>query len=797
MTAATDIYSLGLVVFEALTGVRAIQGKSAAVLIEGQMNAAIPSVRANNPQLPAAIDAVLAVATAKAPSDRYPTAIRFAQAFRAALPGPRSPQPLPEALTERELDVLRLMAEGLTNAGIAERLFLTAETVKWYKKQIYSKLNAHSKEMVLAQARSLGLLDAEVEAEAEAVPATAAVPSTSAPAQPDPLSVTLTGSAVIPRVLLVLDNFEHLLDGAELIAEILHTAPGVKMLITSRERLNLSLETVYPLGGMDVPALSAAEADLLNSSAVRLFVGAARRTHVNTPFAGEDLRRISKICRLVGGMPLAILLAASWTELLSVAEVLEEVRTGLDALESEWRDLPERQRSLRAVFDSTWARLNDRERAAMMRLSVFHGGFTRKAAETVAGASLRLLSSLINKALVVMDAEGRCAIHELVRQYAAEHLAQSGEEAEARAAHSAYYLAALADSEPELVRHNQLTVLANIRADQENVRAAWEWAIAANDWTGLAKALHALWLFFAYGGAYLDGDQLLGALADKLRNDAQSPERDSLLLDALTHQAYLAINSFERVHADQLLDEAEILLGAGADAQRAEAFFWLVRAVRMPWEEDTGRLEAAHAAHRLYSAQHDVWGETMSIVMLHWTRGYYDFTPERQHELVQALTSAQSLGDSFVCARLLTLIALDLQHSPDDHAATIASFEQVLSMRRAQGNPHLISNALVNVALTWVEMGHYETAHWTNFSKPWPFAVSRATAQHRRYGRHRRDQPPHGSTARGPPGLRRCLLARQRYRTTRLAQHLPTVPDGCRLRRRELRGCGRTRRSAN
>ncbi|MBL8131453.1 MAG: protein kinase [Anaerolineae bacterium] len=800
-TPQTDIYSLGLVIYEALTGRRAIQGDTASSLIQQQLHGALPSVRERNPTLPPAFDAVLAVAAAKNPADRHPTAIRFAQAFRAALPAPRSQQPLAEPLTEREQEILRLIAQGLTNAVIAEQLYLTVETVKWYKKQIYSKLDAHSKEMALAQARAFGLLEPEPEPnvpqpkDARSVTvaaAVAAVPALRLPVQTTPffgreveiaalltllrqdppclitvlapggmgktrlalevagraaayfsdgveyvslvqvaspaqlvsaiaqaVRVSLTGQEEprtqlvnhfrSRRVLLVLDNFEHLLEGADLISDILHAAPEVGILVTSRERLNLSTETIFTLGGLDVPSASASESDLPASSAVRLFVGSARRVHGSVPFPGEDLRRIAEICRLVGGMPLAILLAASWTEMLSIAEVIEEVRGGLDALESQWRDLPERQRSIRAVFDATWARLSDKERAIMMRLSVFRGGFTRRAAEQIAGASLRLLASLINKALLVMDADGRCTVHELLRQYAAEHLTVAGAEADAHAAHSAYYLEALTRAEPELIAHNQLAVLADVRIDLENVRAAWDRAAETGDFARLAQALHPLWLYYFYGGAYLDGEALFAALAGRLRQIAPAPERDALLFDALTHQAMLAIPMFERVRANSLLDEARQLQSPAIDDRRL-AFYWLTRGYRNPWEDEADRAQALSEAVRLYRKVHDIWGDLMCIVLLKWARSYHDYPPDTLDVLARALSTAHSLGDSFIIARLLTLTGLALQQLDSDNRATIASFEQVLALRRAQANPYYIAGALINLALQHAAVGQFELA---------------------------------------------------------------------------------------
>lgn len=794
----TDIYSLGLVVYEVLTGGRPYEGVSASALIRHQLNEPLPSLRDRNPHLPAALDAVLAMATAKKPTERYPSAVRFAQAFRAALPSPRSLQPLPEALTERELEILKLMAEGLTNGGIAERLFLTAETVKWYKKQIYSKLNAHSKETALAQAQALNLIEPEAGSERSAVrveqasitvaSVIAPVPALRLPVQTTPffgrdaeitalislirdeqtrlitllapggmgktrlalevasrlggdfthgvsfvslaqvaspenvvaaiaqtVGVVLAGQIDPAQqllshfrdqsALLVLDNFEHLLDAADLVNQILQEAPGVKILTTSRERLNLSAEMIFPLGGMDVPDETAEEAALLTSSAVRLFVGVARRTRASTPYTEGDLRQIGRICHLVGGMPLAILLAASWVEYLKVSDIADEVASGMDALESQWRDVPERQRSIRAVFEATWARLTEKERAVMMKLSVFRGGFTRRAAEQVAGASLRLLSVLVNKALLVMDAEGRCTIHELLRQYAAEQLADAGLADEIGAAHSAYYLQAVADREADLVGHNQLVALNDIAIDLDNLRAAVEWATNQEDFTRLSGAIHPLWLFFYMRSRYAEGSALLGMLDDHLHTVTPSPARDALLADVLSHQAHLNIYMFERHRADRMLVEAESLIDA-VTQPRLSAFRQLVLATTMPWEDGLATLVPAREALLLYRSLKDQWGMAYALHRL-GTAWLFSFSAETNREqiteyLQEAVGLCEAIGDGFLSASLQTAFTLYL---PVDDPSRIERLQRIVDLRRAFGAPILIANALINLGMAYAYHG--------------------------------------------------------------------------------------------
>ncbi len=194
-------------------------------------------------------------------------------------------------------------------------------------------------------------------------------------------------------VLFVLDNMEHLLDSASVISEILLNARGVNMLATSREALNLREEWLYPIGGMTIPAENQLD-QLERFSAVQLFVQSARRAQ---PGFSLDTERagVVRICRLVGGMPLGIELAAAWVRALSCGEIADEIAHGIDILETPARNVPERHRNMRAVLDQSWRLLDEDEQRIMRRLSVFRGGFAREAAEAVAGAAARHLISPI------------------------------------------------------------------------------------------------------------------------------------------------------------------------------------------------------------------------------------------------------------------------------------------------------------------------------------------------------------------------------------------------------------------
>jgi hypothetical protein len=263
---------------------------------------------------------------------------------------------------------------------------------------------------------------------------------------------------------------------------------------------------------------------------VRLFLEGARRVQPGFELADDNMADVVRICRLVDGMPLAILLAAAWVEMLTPAEIVAELEEqmaglGLDLLASDLRDAPERHTSVRAVFDHSWKLLTERERAVMRALAVFRGGFTRAAAQEVTGASLHALRALVKWSLLRRAPAGRYEMHELLRQYAAEKLALSGtHEAQTRDRHAAYYADALQGWAADLTGARQLAAIEEVRTDFDNVRAAWRWAVEGDrgsalddkrvEW--LDRALDGLCLFYEWESYNDEGEAACRRAADRL-----------------------------------------------------------------------------------------------------------------------------------------------------------------------------------------------------------------------------------------------------------------------------------------
>lgn len=413
------------------------------------------------------------------------------------------------------------------------------------------------------------------------------------------------------HLLLVLDNFEHLLDDVPLVSELLSAAPQVQVLITSREKLNLTGELVYPLTGLGVPD-SATETDLSNSDAVQLFIACAQRA--NPHFEAKDTPNLRRICHLVQGMPLALELAAAWSGSLTPAEIVDEVVRSADFLQTSLSDVPERLRSVHIVFEAAWARLSDEAQQIFQRLAVFHGGCTREAVVAVTGATVRDLALLVDKALLWRNPQTeRYEIHELLRQYAAEQLKKAGKFTVIAKAHHRYYATLAAKWGAAILNDQQLVGVAMLDADADNVRQALAHATTLATPDAL-EPFTDLWLYYDLRGRWdegikaftaamhtlepndsvalaklLTGCRILGERFDKREQMDAMGKRGYEMTLRLGHQRALPLAMV--TYANELMDTEDT-------PQRAEALAFYAKALALA-EEVRYPLMAAIAIFRL------------------------------------------------------------------------------------------------------------------------------------------------------------------------------------------------------
>lgn len=317
------------------------------------------------------------------------------------------------------------------------------------------------------------------------------------------------------EMLLVLDNFEHLLKGSQLLAEMSQQLPDVKLLVTSRERLNLQTESIVEIGPLPLPNGRPDE----TADSLKLFTQLAQRAQAGFALTPETLPDAAQICRLVAGVPLGIELASAWVRQLSCAEIAQELAAGIGFLQTRAGDVPDRHRSLQAVFDHSWSLLTPEEQQTLAQLTVFRGGFTREAARQVTQATLWTLTALVDKSLLHREANGRFEMLEMVRQFAAARLeAQPELEYTARDRHAHYFSLLLHHQEEFWQTHQRQQALNLLTPEIENIRAAWQWAVAAveNQATAveaiewLDRALISLFFLYESRGWFQDGAAAYG-----------------------------------------------------------------------------------------------------------------------------------------------------------------------------------------------------------------------------------------------------------------------------------------------
>ena len=298
----------------------------------------------------------------------------------------------------------------------------------------------------------------------------------------DDLKIQLLSFLRKKKHLLVLDNFDHLQTESAFILEVLNAAPNVKILATSQSRLNLDGEYALVVTGLDYPDIEKQRqltnpADWQRYSAICLFLQSARRALPGFEPQVGDWHEIARICAMMDGLPLGVILAAGWIEVLSPKEIANELTHSLSILETNLENIPERHRNIRLVFNTSLKLLEEREIWPFLKLAIFRGGFTRPAAQEITGLSLPSLKILVSRSLLRPDIHfGRYYLHPLLRQYALSKLEMAGEMDTISQVHCLYFSEFLRSRDIEIRGRRMLQILNEIEADFDNIRTAWLWA---------------------------------------------------------------------------------------------------------------------------------------------------------------------------------------------------------------------------------------------------------------------------------------------------------------------------------
>lgn len=486
------------------------------------------------------------------------------------------------------------------------------------------------------------------------------------------------------QLLLLFDNFEHLLEGAGLLKDILQVAPKVKILVTSRERLNLQGETVFTLGGMSFP--SADGEYIPEYDSIRLFFNGTRRVRPDYELNEFDIEHVVQICRLVDGMPLGIELASGWMDVMSAEKIAKEIRSCIDILETDMRDMPERHRSIRATFNRSWDSLSEQEQETMLRLSIFRGGFRQEAAEHIADANIRILKRLVNKALLYVDPFGRYGIHELLRQYCQEKLEQAGEFEQALEKHAFYYNEYLAQRSLKLDAFEGL-IYQEVGAELDNILMAWNYLIHHERFDLLQKAARAFWAYMSTQSRTYEAIDMLRRAIDTIEPQMTSyPDGVQIYGELMIHYIQLNIGliDYDESH-QQALELVELLEPFGETKVLADSYIKLIEATN--WAEDTiADVETyIKKAQRIYTATGSVLKQASTMYIL---TAFYYFTGDHEKAwklLEQALsfTKEHNLSDQLRVSKQQTVVEMYIHAGKYDEAEEYLD-EALLILERAE-----------------------------------------------------------------------------------------------------------------
>lgn len=533
----------------------------------------------------------------------------------------------------------------------------------------------------------------------------------------DALQLTLSGADdpqkqtldfLRPReLLLILDDLENLGEGADWLGQVLAAAPDVKILVTSRERLDLQAERVYVLDGLSVPPVAVTDAE--NYAAVQLFVRRAQRVQPDFALDAETAAHISHICRLVQGLPLAVELAAAWVRQLSCAEIADQIERNLDFLATTRRDVVPRQRSLRAVFDWSWSRLTPDVQAAFQRLAVFRGPFSRAAALLVANASLPIMATLADKSLVWRRGN-TYELHEVARHFAGEKLSQAGTAPAIQARHAAYYGRMLAHNAERFKGSDQKQALHEVEGEIENVRAAWLWLVEQRDVTEINAALDGLYHFMAIRSRFREGLEVFDTARCALAPLVETSRAARLAHSRATARAGRFLSFLSR------FDEAQDLLYESLAALRtlnerdemAYVLGHLGGTMRMQGDlaQAEQLLQECLALRQETGNQH---GQAVALLELGGVAFMAADFERARARCQQGLTVAESAGDLQTMAHLLTGLSLSFREQGQTEQA-LAFGRRGLAIYEELTDRYGMIQAALTLGELSRQLGNYEDA---------------------------------------------------------------------------------------
>jgi predicted ATPase len=508
------------------------------------------------------------------------------------------------------------------------------------------------------------------------------------------------------ELLLVLDNLEHILGCAGFLSAVLRHAPGVVLLATSREKLNLREERVYEVAGLTYPKGEAVDVEY-NYSALTLFRQRACQVDRHFSLLQAQVGHAIRICQLVEGMPLGIELAASWVSVQSCEEMANQITSSLDTLTTRLRNVPERHRSVWAAFEHSFQLLAEEEKRAFAGLSIFRGGFSREAAAAVAGVSFSLLTALQDKSLIRRTSSARYDMHEMLRQYALEKLqtdSQLYEETQAR--HARYFAAFLAQRGDLLQGEEQRRVLEEVAVEIENAHCAWQVALARGWAEQIAQSLEGLYHFYNIRCQFEEGADLFALAADRWR---EVPEQADLFGRVLAYQGALSYRLGRYDRAQEALEQSlEIFECLEAYIKQSFCLVTLAELNRSlgKYDEAEELAQKSLALSRQYQDRCGIASALYTLGMLRYRTGQVG---QSKTVLEESLAVSQECGNRHIAMSALNALG-DVTCHLGAYDEGKRLFESCLELGRELNDRYTIATLLNNIGTILHVLGEYEEA---------------------------------------------------------------------------------------
>lgn len=506
------------------------------------------------------------------------------------------------------------------------------------------------------------------------------------------------------RMLLILDNFEHVLAGIDLIEAVLANAPQIRILVTSQEPLKLAREWRYEVRGLAVP--SKMTIDLEEYDAVQLFAKRARQIRHDFSLI-DELDDVLQVCQLVGGMPLAIELVVSWLHTLSVAEIKQEITGSLDILATNLHDVEERHRNIRAVLDTAWQRLDKHEQRSFIRLSVFRGGFSREAASAVCDVNLQTLVALVNKSLVRVDAVGRYNLHEMAQKYGYEKLVTDIHTIKSTLArHCTFYPQYLQQQLERIAVDDQREIL----SDMDNLRQAWQWTLENQKWEELQQMAEGLYWLYEVQGWYREGVESFSQAEISLDKSSSDGDLPLIYGYILCCQGAFLCNIGEHKKGTQQIARGIALLRDQETPTNLLASALLI-GVQMNAIEDTNAAkEQIEEANALAKSRVEQWRIALNLYVLafHYYFVYGEWETAQEY-YQEANNIFRQIGGRRGIAMTLDGLGSIAKHT-GDHVTAREMIQEALIIQQETTSPPSVVTMTWELGLIAWQAGEYKEA---------------------------------------------------------------------------------------